>query len=260
MLSTLQKLSQWVDDHPPSSQSLRYGNPAFRDWFDRMACAAPDLLRPVLPPSLQPAVAELSPYLVHSFGNRTRIDYGTGHETTFVALLYCLAVLGVVGEDDCQALVTRVFAAYLQLMRKIQTTYWCAVHVWGCVVHRGVCTHIYSLCHCLLNDDDRKKVCRTAIVECINLQHGGASMPIVECINQHPPPPCLPPHFTPIRPGWNQQARMVYGAWTTTSFSPSCGAPRSWSATQCCARAPSTAQTCWRKGQPSTCTLSVLRL
>ena len=30
------------------------------------------------------------------------------------------------GEADRQALVTRVFAAYLALMRKVQTTYWCA--------------------------------------------------------------------------------------------------------------------------------------
>jgi len=31
-----------------------------------------------------------------------------------------------VGEADRQALVTRVFAAYLALMRKVQTTYWYA--------------------------------------------------------------------------------------------------------------------------------------
>ena len=29
--------------------------------------------------------------------------------------------------EDSQALVTRVFAAYLALMRKVQTTYWCAL-------------------------------------------------------------------------------------------------------------------------------------
>lgn len=43
-----------------------------------------------------------------------------GHETTFCALLYCLARLGVVGGDDAQALVLRVFSRYLALMRKIQ--------------------------------------------------------------------------------------------------------------------------------------------
>lgn len=47
-------------------------------------------------------------------------DPGAGHETTFCALLYCLAKLGVVEREDAQALVTRVFARYLQLMRKIQ--------------------------------------------------------------------------------------------------------------------------------------------
>lgn len=84
--------------------------------------AAPglQLVAEVLPEELQGAAEELSGYLADSFGNATRIDYGTGHETTFCALLYCLAKLGVVGRDDAQALVTRVFARYLQLMRKIQ--------------------------------------------------------------------------------------------------------------------------------------------
>ena len=49
---------------------------------------------------------------------------GTGHETTFCALLFCLARLGVLGVGDTRALVTRVFARYLSLMRRIQTTYW----------------------------------------------------------------------------------------------------------------------------------------
>ena len=35
-------------------------------------------------------MSELASYFADSFGNATRIDYGTGHETTFVALLYCL--------------------------------------------------------------------------------------------------------------------------------------------------------------------------
>jgi len=63
----------------------------------------------VLPEPLHAAVVELAPYLIDSFGNATRIDYGTGHETTFAALLYCLAALGVVGEDDRVALVNTVF-------------------------------------------------------------------------------------------------------------------------------------------------------
>lgn len=89
-----------------------------------MAAAAPALLARVLPPALAPAIVELSPYFVDSFGNATRIDYGTGHETTFAALLFCLARLGVLAAGDCQAAVARVYWRYLRLMRRVQTTYW----------------------------------------------------------------------------------------------------------------------------------------
>lgn len=113
--------------NPPYAQTLhRYGNPAFRTWSARLAELAPALLAALLPPPLAAAGAatELLPYLLDSFGNATRIDYGTGHETCFCALLYCLARLGVFGEGDAQGLGLVVFKAYLELMRKIQTTYW----------------------------------------------------------------------------------------------------------------------------------------
>ncbi|PSC73914.1 serine threonine-phosphatase 2A activator [Micractinium conductrix] len=124
LLRLLDTLWRWVEETPPAAHTLRYGNPAYRTWFARMAEAAPQLTAEVLPAGLEGAAVELAGYLSDSFGNATRIDYGTGHETTFCALLYCLARLGVVGAADAAALVTRVFARYLELMRKIQTTYW----------------------------------------------------------------------------------------------------------------------------------------
>ena len=78
----------------------------------------------MLPPSLAAAEVELSPYLCDAFGNATRIDYGTGHETTFALWLLCLLKLGVLGEGDARAVATRVLGAYLRLMRLLQTTYW----------------------------------------------------------------------------------------------------------------------------------------
>lgn len=48
----------------------------------------------------------------------------TGHETTFVAFLYCLARVGIVKQDAAAALVLTVFPRYLKLMRRLQTTYW----------------------------------------------------------------------------------------------------------------------------------------
>lgn len=66
---------------------------------------------------------ELVPYFTDSFGNASRIDYGTGHETNFAAWLYCLARLGLIKEGDYHAVVARVFVKYLELMRKLQLVY-----------------------------------------------------------------------------------------------------------------------------------------
>lgn len=88
-----------------------------------MCSGAESFMIQFLPKELHSATVELVPYFTDSFGNASRIDYGTGHETNFAAWLYCLARLGVVKEDDYQALVARVFLKYLELMRKLQLTY-----------------------------------------------------------------------------------------------------------------------------------------
>ena len=66
---------------------------------------------------------ELAPYLCGSFGDPTRIDYGTGHETAFASLLYCLSRASVFGPADAPGLVLAVFARYVRLMRRLQGTY-----------------------------------------------------------------------------------------------------------------------------------------
>lgn len=65
----------------------------------------------ILPPELSAAAVELAPYFCESWGNATRIDYGTGHETTFVAWLACLELLGLLKESDFEAVAFRVFNA-----------------------------------------------------------------------------------------------------------------------------------------------------
>nr|GMC98813.1 serine/threonine-protein phosphatase 2A activator isoform X2 [Ipomoea batatas]GMD41600.1 serine/threonine-protein phosphatase 2A activator isoform X2 [Ipomoea batatas] len=123
LVSVLQTLISYVDEIPPAPQSSRYGNVAYRTWHERMCSAAESFMIQFLPKELHSATVELVPYFTDSFGNASRIDYGTGHETNFAAWLYCLARLGVVKEDDYQALVARVFLKYLELMRKLQLTY-----------------------------------------------------------------------------------------------------------------------------------------
>ncbi|XP_011070459.1 serine/threonine-protein phosphatase 2A activator [Sesamum indicum] len=123
LVTILQKLVDYVDEIPPAPQTARYGNVSYRVWHERMTAEAESSMRGFLPPHLHDSTIELVPYFTDSFGNASRIDYGTGHETNFAAWLYCLARLGVVGEEDYQALVSRVFVKYLELMRKLQLTY-----------------------------------------------------------------------------------------------------------------------------------------
>ena len=73
--------------------------------------------------SNHPAIVELSPYLENSFGDGTRIDYGSGHELAFIAFLSCLDLIGFIQPTDYQAIVTRVFTKYLEMVRKLQTVY-----------------------------------------------------------------------------------------------------------------------------------------
>ena len=173
----LSEAGSWIDELPPQQQAMRYGNPAFRKWHERLCERAPALMRSLLEttsttleppasfidsalctrvefeaslampveqrlaleraaqtaqpvagalpssaptcaappaaaskspassgalPGTAPAAAhpaedthadedtradELAAYFAESFGNATRIDYGTGHELAFMVWL-----------------------------------------------------------------------------------------------------------------------------------------------------------------------------
>jgi len=133
LLDALQQFSNWVAEIPPATQAMRYGNKAFVQWYRKLGEASAPLARRLLeggsgateaPVSAEVASAELAIYLTEAFGNATRIDYGTGHELSFVAFLCAAERAGIFGAADRPALVLRVFHQYLELMRLLQTTYW----------------------------------------------------------------------------------------------------------------------------------------
>eukprot|EP00026_Physarum_polycephalum_P012961 Phypoly_transcript_13314.p1 GENE.Phypoly_transcript_13314~~Phypoly_transcript_13314.p1 ORF type:complete len:344 (+),score=53.04 Phypoly_transcript_13314:51-1034(+) len=121
--SMLDELSKYIDEIPPLAQPMRYGNKAYRTWHAKMLENISQLHAMVLPPELSAATQELGPYLLDSFGNPTRLDYGTGHELHFVVWTYCLRVLGVLTVDDEPDIVLNIFPRYLTLARKLQKTY-----------------------------------------------------------------------------------------------------------------------------------------
>ena len=81
-----------------------------------------ELLKDLIPD--EKALKEVQVYLQESFGNSTRIDYGTGHEMAFVMFLACLFHVKVFDvKADASAVGLVVFDKYMTLARKLQMTY-----------------------------------------------------------------------------------------------------------------------------------------
>lgn len=124
ILQVLDKVEETVEKCPPEEQGdSRFGNKGFRDFVDAAAKEQAEWQKHVGVPTEEASV-EVSTYFLQSFGNRTRIDYGSGHELNFVVWLLCLYQLQIVKTSDFQALVLRIFTRYLEIMRRIQSTYY----------------------------------------------------------------------------------------------------------------------------------------
>lgn len=125
ILAILGEAEDLVVRSPPDEQGgSRFGNKAFRGFLDLAREASPRWHRS-LGISDDAAIAEISTYLDHSFGNRNRIDYGSGHELNFMMWLLCLYQLRALQPDrDFWALVLRVFPRYLAVMRIVQMAYY----------------------------------------------------------------------------------------------------------------------------------------
>jgi serine/threonine-protein phosphatase 2A activator len=131
----LETLTAIIDEAPPDPGPRRFGNVSFRTWYDLVRDRVPDLLNEHLPQQVLTftstsdvsAKTELSAYLTGSFGSSQRLDYGTGHELSFLAFLGCLWKLGAFPPshdgDIERAIVLHVIEPYLVLIRRLILTY-----------------------------------------------------------------------------------------------------------------------------------------
>lgn len=111
-----------LKDNPPLDTGSRFGNPAFRSYVAAITKLLPQWHAELGVPSA--ARQEVSTYLQNSFGNTSRIDYGSGHELNFILWLLCLNRLNVLPPSTFPSLTLVVFPAYLRLMREIQSSYY----------------------------------------------------------------------------------------------------------------------------------------
>lgn len=146
----LDKVDAIIDETPLIDQPQRFGNKAFATFYHRLCQEIEELLKESLPEKFHKSIPEISIYVTESVGNSTRIDYGSGHEMSFIMFMYCLFRVGALDcnlSDDrfvvwCDivkflwfnyviyfsffdriAVVTKIFKRYLDIVRKLQTFY-----------------------------------------------------------------------------------------------------------------------------------------
>ncbi|TIB68841.1 Phosphotyrosyl phosphatase activator [Wallemia mellicola] len=123
VLQLLDKIDEIASASPPiENNQSRFGNPGFRTFIDKLVENSDELHSGLGIP--RESIVELSPYLNESFGNKQRIDYGSGMELNFLCWLICLDKLGLFEDADSSALVLRIFWRYITIMRKLQSTFW----------------------------------------------------------------------------------------------------------------------------------------
>ena len=150
----LRQMITWVDDFPPTDAELaRFGNPAFRKWHARLEERSSAIITVILQArdssdnkSLEEcsqmgwkaaagevetkedlSIRQVSCYLLDAFGHPVRLDYGTGHESSFLVFLMILSKVACLGKNPDLATMRQftlsIFSQYLIVTRRLQTDY-----------------------------------------------------------------------------------------------------------------------------------------
>lgn len=148
----LVKIGALVEEAPPDTGPRRFGNVAFRRWFELLEETVDGLLTEFLPVQVMRAGAgagenegmegseqvmakeELKAYLLGGFGSAQRLDYGTGHELSFLAFLGGIWKLGgfmsrneekLMSGDGAleRSIVLHIIEPYLRVIRRLILTY-----------------------------------------------------------------------------------------------------------------------------------------
>jgi serine/threonine-protein phosphatase 2A activator len=137
----MNKLSAIIDEVPPDPGPRRFGNISFRRWYELVTARLDSLLEETIPGQILnfsgvdhlrdnetklAAKDELKNYLLGSFGSHQRLDYGTGHELSYLAFIGGLWKLNVFQSSSAgieKSIVTVAMKSYFELIRKLIKVY-----------------------------------------------------------------------------------------------------------------------------------------
>ncbi|KAG9256801.1 Phosphotyrosyl phosphate activator protein-domain-containing protein [Emericellopsis atlantica] len=131
----LETVETYIDEAPPDPGPRRFGNVSFRKWHELLdnrmeGLLGSGLLADTLKAGHGTAKQEVASYFKGAWGSSQRLDYGTGHELSFLAFLGCLWKLGYFNDGDSQEdgalereIVLSVIEPYLSVVRKLILTY-----------------------------------------------------------------------------------------------------------------------------------------
>jgi serine/threonine-protein phosphatase 2A activator len=117
IVGTFGKLREILGMCPALENCPCFSNPGYRKWQGKMVDRLDDLLSGVTD---NPEVHE---YFANSFGNGSRLDFGTGHELFFLAFVACLLSLGILHESDAEEILFKVFWEYWDFFIALQSQY-----------------------------------------------------------------------------------------------------------------------------------------
>ncbi|KAI5967628.1 RRD1 [Candida margitis] len=124
LLKVLSDLERTVDETPPVAGPTRFGNIAFRTWHEKVRDVLTSLanLQPPEGLNIDDFLTEAKYYLASSFGSKIRIDYGTGHELSYLAFVGALMRYDIIKSPTGEELLI-LFSKYYDLVRRLILVY-----------------------------------------------------------------------------------------------------------------------------------------
>ncbi|ODV95887.1 hypothetical protein PACTADRAFT_16076 [Pachysolen tannophilus NRRL Y-2460] len=129
VLDLIARLNQLIVETPILPGPRRYGNMAFRSWHDSLSEKIEGFFHNHLKifykyNNFDLFITELTHYFIGSFGSRQRLDFGTGHELSFLAFINALLMVDILNRDTITGVdILIIFAKYYDLVKRLILTY-----------------------------------------------------------------------------------------------------------------------------------------